>query len=432
MPIMPIPVPNWAGVRTFASIAVCFAFAIGMLISLLASPAGAQEPIKIGFSMALTGPLAANGKQALLGMKIWEEEINAKGGLLGRPVKLVYYDDQTTPSAVPAIYTKLIDVDKVDLVLGPYATNMAAPAMPVIMQKGKLFIILFGLDVNNAFKYNKFFAMIPTGPHTKPSFTEGFFDVAASQIPKPETVALVAADAEFSRNACEGAHENVKRHNFKIVYDKTYPPATTDYTPIVRAIQATNPDLVTICSYPLDSVGLVKAVNEIGFKPKMIGGAMVGLQATVFKTQLGPLLNGFVNYETWVPSKDMMFEGTADFFKKYQGRAAAEGVDPLGYYLGGWGYAYIQLLGDAINGANSLNDDVLADYIRKTTFKTIHGDIKFGAGGEWAVSRMLQVQYHDIKQGAGIDVFRGMDYQSVLTPGDLKTGNVIYPYEKAK
>jgi branched-chain amino acid transport system substrate-binding protein len=432
MSIMPIAAPNWAGVRTFASIAVCFAFAIGMLISLLASPAGAQEPIKIGFSMALTGPLAANGKQALLGMKIWEEEINAKGGLLGRPVKLVYYDDQTTPSAVPAIYTKLIDVDKVDLVLGPYATNMAAPAMPIIMQKGKLFIILFGLDVNNAFKYNKFFAMIPTGPHTKPSFTQGFFDVAALQIPKPETVALVAADAEFSRNACEGAHENVKRHNFKIVYDKTYPPATTDYTPIVRAIQATNPDLVTICSYPLDSVGLVKAVNEIGFKPKMIGGAMVGLQATVFKTQLGPLLNGFVNYETWVPSKDMMFEGTADFFKKYQGRAAAEGVDPLGYYLGGWGYAYIQLLGDAINGANSLNDDVLADYIRKTTFKTIHGDIKFGAGGEWAVSRMLQVQYHDIKQGAGIDVFRGMDYQTVLTPGDLKTGNVIYPYEKAK
>ena len=146
--------------------------------------AQAQEPIKIGFSMALTGPLAANGKQALLGMKIWEEEINAKGGLLGRPVKLVYYDDQTNPSTVPGIYTKLLDVDKVDLVLGPYATNMAAPAMPVIMQKGKMFIILFGLGVNTEFKYPKFFAMIPTGPDTKPSFTEGFFEVAAAQKPK--------------------------------------------------------------------------------------------------------------------------------------------------------------------------------------------------------------------------------------------------------
>ena len=82
------------------------------------------NPITIGFAMSLTGPLAANGKQALLGMQIWEEEINAKGGLLGRPVKLVYYDDQTNPSTVPGIYTKLLDVDKVDLVVGPYATNM--------------------------------------------------------------------------------------------------------------------------------------------------------------------------------------------------------------------------------------------------------------------------------------------------------------------
>src|SRR5262245_23207723 len=398
----------------------------------LAQVAQAQEPIKIGFSMALTGPLSGAGKQALLGMKIWEEETNAKGGLLGRPVKLIFYDDQTNASTVPGIYTKLIDVDKVDLVLGPYATNMAAPAMPVVIQKGKLFIILFGLDVNHEFKYNKFFAMIPTGPDTKASFTDGFYGLAMQQNPKPQTTALVAADAEFSRNACEGAREVAKRHNLKIVYDKTYPPATTDFIPIVRAIQATNPDLVAICSYPLDSVGMVKAVNELGFKPKMIGGAMVGLQATVFKNQLGPLLNGFVNYETWVPDKKMMYEGTEEFFKKYQDRAKAEGVDPLGYYLGGWGYAYIQVLGEAVKGANSLNDDKLAEYIRKTTFNTIHGPVKFGPGGEWEKGRMLQVQYHGIKQGDGIDVFRGMSYQSVLTPDDLKTGELIYPYEKAK
>ena len=123
--------------------------------------------------MALTGPLAANGKQALLGAKIWEETINKKGGLLGRPVKLVYYDDQSNPSTVPGIYTKLLDVDKVDLVTGPYATAMIAPAMPVVMQKGKVFIGLFGLAVNSEFNYPKYFAMIPSGPETKPSFTQG-------------------------------------------------------------------------------------------------------------------------------------------------------------------------------------------------------------------------------------------------------------------
>src|SRR6188474_3400834 len=415
--------------KTFARFAVGAVAAAVLAFAPNAATAQGGNPITIGFAMSLTGPLAANGKQALLGMQIWEEEINAKGGLLGRPVKLVYYDDQTNPSTIPGIYTKLLDVDKVDLVVGPYATNMAAPAMPVIMQKGKVFIILFGLAVNTEFKYPKFFAMIPSGPDPKPSFTAGFFEVAAAQNPKPTTVALVAADAEFANNACEGARTNAAKHGFKVVYDRRYPPATTDFAPIVRAIQAANPDIVTICSYPLDSVGMIKSVNEIGFKPKLIGGAMVGLQATVFKNQLGPLLNGFVNYETWVPSKEMMYEGTEDFFKKYQDRAKAEGVDPLGYYLGGWGYAYIQVLGDAVRGANSLKDDALAEYIRKTTFKTIHGSIKFGANGEWEKGRMLQVQYRGIKQGDGIDVFRGMSYQTVLTPADLKTGDVIYPYE---
>jgi branched-chain amino acid transport system substrate-binding protein len=419
---------KWRGaLASFVATAALAAFGV---------PAGAQapsgQPITIGFGMALTGPLAANGKQALLGAKIWEETINKKGGLLGRPVKLVYYDDQSNPSTVPGIYTKLLDVDKVDLVTGPYATAMIAPAMPVVMQKGKVFIGLFGLAVNSEFNYPKYFAMIPSGPETKPSFTKGFFDVAAQQNPKPQTVALVAADQEFSRNACEGARENAKAVGMRVVYDKTYPPTTTDFSPIVRAIQATNPDIVSVCSYPLDSVGMVKAVNEIGFKPKMIGGAMVGLQATVFKNQLGPLLNGWVNYETWVPAKNMTFEGTDEFFKKYQSRAQAAGVDPLGYYLGGWGHAYISVLGDAIKGTNSLDDNKLADYIKATTFKTIHGNIKFGANGEWAESGMLQVQYHGIKQGAGLETWRGMDYQTVLTPDKYKTGTVIYPDEKAK
>jgi branched-chain amino acid transport system substrate-binding protein len=404
--------------------AATFAFAAG-------ASAQSGEPIKIGLGMSLTGPLAANGKQALLGVKIWEETVNKKGGLLGRPVKLVYYDDQSKSSEVPGIYTKLLDVDKVDLVVGPYATAQIAPAMPVVMQKGKVFVGLFGLAVNSEFNYDKYFAMIPSGPDTKPSFTTGFFETAAAQNPKPKTVALVAADQEFSKNACEGARINAKKAGLDIVYDKTYPPSTTDFTPIVRAIQATNADIVTICSYPLDSVGMVKAVNEVGFKPKMIGGAMVGLQATVFKMQLGPLLNGFTNYETWVPAKTMETPGVVDFLKTYQAKAGAEGVDPLGYYLGTWGYAYMEVLQAGVEGAKTLDDAKIAAWLHANSIKTIMGDIKFGKDGEWATSRMLQVQYHDIKSGA-LDQFRGMDTQTVLTPTDLKTGNVIYPYEKAK
>jgi branched-chain amino acid transport system substrate-binding protein len=404
--------------------------------SLSALPAQAQDktPIKIGFAQSLTGFLSPNGKQALLGAEIWRDQVNAAGGLLGRPVELVYYDDKSSPQEVPGIYTKLLDVDHVDLVVSGYATNEVAPAMPVIVRKGKTFISLFALDVNAQFKYPKYFSILPTGQNTKGSFTEGFFEAAMAQNPKPQTVALSMADAEFSQNACEGARDNAKKANLKIVYDKAYPPPpkTTDFTPVVRAIQAANADLVVICSYPADSVGIVEAANEIGLKPKMFGGAMVGLQTTVFKDKLKGKLNGIVNYETWVPDEKEMYKGTKEFFAEYQKRAASAGVDPLGYYLGGWGYAQFQVLGDAVKAANSIEDDKLAAALKANTFETIMGSIKFGAKGEWAEGRMLQVQYHDIKPDSNLETWRGMSYQTVLTPKNLSTGSVIYPYEKAR
>src|SRR5262249_52889372 len=159
-----------------------------------------------------------------------------------------------------------------------------------------------------------------SGSDAKIDLTKDFFDIAMAQVPKPVTVAIVAADQEFSKNASDGARDNAKAAGLRVVYDKSYPPSTTDYTPIVRAIQATNPDIVVVCSYPPDSVGIVRAVNEIGFKPKMIGGAMVGPQNAAMKTALGPLLNGFVNYDFWLPVPKMDFPGVADLMKKYQAR----------------------------------------------------------------------------------------------------------------
>ena len=172
VPKLKLRMPAWVAGAAIALVA-CATFVV-------AGHAQTKEPIKIGFSMAQTGPLGPNGQQALLGMKIWEEETNAKGGLLGRPVQLVYYDDQSNPSTVPGIYTKLIDVDKVDLVVSGYATNMVAPAMPIIIQKKKTFVSLFALDANSEFHYPKYFSVIPTGPKTKPSFTEGVFQIAAA------------------------------------------------------------------------------------------------------------------------------------------------------------------------------------------------------------------------------------------------------------
>jgi branched-chain amino acid transport system substrate-binding protein len=347
-------------------------------------------------------------------------------------VQLITYDDQSNPSTVPGIYTKLLDVDKADVIIGGYATNMLAPAMPVVMQRNKNFIGLFGLAVNSEFKYPNYFAMIPSGPETKSEFTKGFFEIAMEQNPKPQTVAIAAADAEFSRNGAEGARQNAKKAGLKVVYDRSYPPATTDFAPIVRAMQAANPDLVVICSYPLDTVGMLRAINEIGFKPKMLGGGMVGLQSTSIKTQLGPLLNGVVNYDFWLPvDKLTSLPGSKAFLDKYQQRAPGEGVDPLGYYMGPFAYAQMQVLQQAIEATKSIDDKKLSDHMRATTYKTVVGDVKFGKDGEWEKGRVFQVQFQGV-QGNGVDQFKGVAHQVVVSPAEFKSGNVIYPYADAK
>ena len=251
------------------------------------------DPIRVGMSMALTGGVAPIGKQVLTALQIWRDDINAKGGLLGRPVELVFYDDQSNPANIPQIYTKLIDVDKVDLLIGPYATNMVAPAIPVLMQFKKTTIGILANAANSKFHYDQYFSMLPTGPEPQKAFSRGFFELAAGAKPRPKTVAIVAADAEFAQNAADGSRQTIKDiGGFETVFDRNYPPSTADFTPLLRAVQALNPDIVYVAAYPPDSVGIVRAANEIRLTPKMFGGTFIGLLVTPIKMQLGPLMNG--------------------------------------------------------------------------------------------------------------------------------------------
>jgi len=401
--------------------------AAAIAISVATSPSFAADPIKIGFAMAETGGLAVNGKAALATMQMWADDVNAKGGLLGRQVQLIHYDDQSSPSNVPGIYTKLLDVDKVDIVVGPYATAQIAPALPVVMQHNMAFPALLGLAVNSEFHYDKYFAMIPSGPSPKTSFTAGFFNVAMAQNPKPKTIAIAAADIEFSHNAADGARETAKNLGLTVVYDKTYPGNITDCGPVVRAIQAANPDIVMLASYPPDSACLLRAVKEIGYKPKIIGGGMVGLQATAIKQQLGPLLNGVITYDVWLPAQTMMFPGVADLLARYQAKAKDLGTDLLGYYMVPISYGYMQIVQQAVEGTKSLDQAKLADFMRQNTFKTVFGDVKFGKDGEWAQSRMLTVQFQGITSN-DLDQFKDPKKTIILDPSPFKSGDVLYPF----
>jgi branched-chain amino acid transport system substrate-binding protein len=410
------------------------AFAAALLAGLYCcSGASAQSgnPIKVGMSLALTGAGAPAGKMLQAAIEIWRDDVNAKGGLLGRPVEIIVYDDQSNPASVPGLYTKLISVDKADLLLGPYGTNFVAPVMPTIIQNKKMLISFTAIGINDQYHYDKYFSMVPVGSDGVNAFSKGFFEMAAKQNPKPQTVAIIAADAEFAQAAAQGAREELKKHGFKLIYDKSYPPSTTDFTPVMRAVQAANADIVFAGAYPPDSVGLVRAANEIGLTPKMFGGALIGQLVTPIKVQLGPVQNGLVIHESFVPSPKLNFPGLDDLMKRYQAKAAELKTDSIGYAFVPFGYTNGQILDQAITATKSLDHEVLAKYIHSHSFKTVVGELSFGKDGEWSKPRMVLTQFQNIAPN-NADQFKAGDHQPILWPPEFKTGEMIYPYADAR
>jgi branched-chain amino acid transport system substrate-binding protein len=399
-------------------------------LPMAAEPAAAADPIRIGLSLSITGPTSPAGKQVLAGLEIWRDDVNAKGGLLGRPVQLLYYDDQGSPANAPGIYAKLMGVDKVDLLIGPYSTNVIAASLPAIIQAKRTTIGIFGLGANKAFKYPRYFSMNSQGP-SPANYSKCVFDLAMEQTPKPKRIALIGADVEYSRNALDGARENAKAHGLEIVFERTYPLSTTEFTAIVRAMQATNPDVVFGATLPVDTVGIMRAADEIKFKPKMIGGAMLGLLVTGIKQQLGPMINGYISNEFYIPAPSLQFAGTKQMMSEYQKRAPGLGTDPLGFTYPPYAYAAGQILARAVTETKSFNDEVLADYIRKTKFDTVIGPIAFGENGEWTTPRIICIQFQGVT-GGDLAQFHDWKRQVVVYPPEYKAGGLIYPFEKAR
>jgi branched-chain amino acid transport system substrate-binding protein len=388
-----------------------------------------QPPIKIGMSMAQTGGLAAGGKSSLLGIEIWRDDINAKGGLLGRKVELVVYDDKSSASETPAIYSKLLDVDKVDFLFGPYATVPTAPIMPMVKQRGLLFLGNFGFQVNHTVKHDMFFNNAPWGPAD--SWARGFIDIGMKAGSK--SIAILAADQEFAQHIAKTAKAVAGEKSVTVVYEQNYPPNTVEFSTMMRAIRSTKPDMVFIASYPPESVAILRAVNEIGVgdSVKIFGGGMVGLQFASIMESQGSLMNGVLNYNSWLPEPSMQFPGMKEFLEKYAKRAVEAKVDPLGYYLPPFGYAMGQLLEGAVNGTKGLDQKALAKYLRENEHQTIVGPIAFSDDGERKVSSTLLAQFRGVTD-KNIEQFRTAGKQVIVFPERLKTGEIVVPYEAAR
>jgi branched-chain amino acid transport system substrate-binding protein len=407
-----------------------FGWATGVVALGLTARAGAEgPPIKIGMSMPQTGGLAAGGKASLLGIEIWRDDINARGGLLGRKVELVVYDDKSSASETPAIYAKLLDVDKVDLLFAPYATVPTAPILPLVKQRGMLLMGNFSFQVNSKVGHDMWFNNAPWGPAD--AWASSFLSLG--QKAGGKTVALLSADQEFAQNLAKTAREVAKKRNLPIVFDQAYPPSTVEFSSIIRALDAAKPDIVYVASYPPDSAAILRAVNEIGVgdNVKIFGGAMVGLQFAGVMQNLGSLLNGVVNFNTWLPEPSMYFDGTKAFFETYSKRAVEAKVDPLGYYLAPFGFAMGQLIEEAVNATKSLDQKTLAKYLRDNVHHTIVGPIEYAADGEWKETATLEAQFRGVVD-KNVDQFRSSGKQVILFPDRLKTGDLIFPFEAAR
>lgn len=401
--------------------------AAGLALTATAPVAAQQAPIKVGLGIAQTGALSGGGKAALVALQLWRDDINAKGGLLGRKVELISYDDQSSAQTTPGIYSKLIDVDKVDLLIAPYGTVPTAPLMPMMKQRGLLLMGNFSFQANHTVKHDMWFNNAPWSDAG--SWSDGFFKLAAGANAK--TVAFLAADQEFAQNLANGARKIAQQLGLKTVYEQNYPPTTVDFSSMMRAIRAAKPDVVFVMSYPNDSAAIVRATREIGVgdSVKLFGGGMVGLQFTPIMEALGSNLNGIVNYNSYVPG--LNFPGIKEYFDRYTPRAIAAKVDPLGYYITPYNYAIGQMLEQAVTATKSLDHKKIAEYLRGNEIKTIVGSYKWGPDGERTNPAVVMVQFRGIVD-KNMDQFKQPGKQVILDPAGVKNGEIIMPFEKAQ
>jgi len=382
------------------------------------TPAKSQDSIKIAVTLPITGTYTVYSEPALRAINAWADQINATGGLLHRHVEFLVYDNAASPATAATIYRRLIESQKPDFTIAGFGAAVVAPGISAFKRSGG---VLMGLAAGKVTTEPspRYFNVSPTAPPSVESLTDGFFDVAVQQKPAPSSVAILAARAELSEKTAEGARQNVKKYGLKVVFDAQYSPTTSDFTAMVRQAQQSYPDLVVICSYPLDSEAIVKAVSEAEFKPMMIGGAMLGLQAATIKERLGSLLNGFTNFETAIPSRRQMF-GT---YSKL--------IDKLGSAFetqyAGWAFASLEVIEQAVRATETLNPENVSAYIHSHLFHTVVGDVRFAGDGDLLQDRIFLVQYRGVSPGAPVQ-----ETQTVLSPAAYKTGNLIYPFGAAR
>jgi branched-chain amino acid transport system substrate-binding protein len=371
-----------------------FLKALGSTVALAAlTPlARAQgQPIRVGSTMSMTGPLAATAIIHKISTEIFIEGLNRRGGLLGRPIEWVMKDDQSKPDLARTQYEQLITVDKVDLVMGPYATANSLAAMGVAQRYGK-FIITNSFGIPSLAKYDMHFPAYAMGHDpgtTSPTTLVDSFQAAGL---RPQTVALVTSKFPSVVFMSNGAREVFKKRGMREVLWLEWEFGNRDFGSIASRIKDSNPDFLWVGSIGPESIQLLEALAKIDYRPKL-HFHLYPTPGPMAQSPLGANALSFTTFEQHAP-----FTSTpayTEVFKTFNDRAAKANLPDTAFELqaanafAGW-----QVLEAGVRGTNSLDDKRIADWLRKNRVDTIVGRLRFDGPNNYGddANRIKQVQ----------------------------------------
>jgi len=362
------------------ALAVAIALGVGGVV-----PATAQGPIRIGASLSLTGTYAKLGKNQHEGYQLCEKELNAKGGVLGRKVQFVVYDDQSMPATAVRLYEKLITEDKVDAIMGPYSSPVTEAAVNVTEKYKKVMVAPLAATTSIFKKGRKYIFMVISPAEV---YLEGLLDMAAKRALK--TVAVVNEDTLFSKAAASGAVELAKKKGLQVVFTEAYPKGNTDFSALLTKLKAANAEVLAAATYFDDAVALTRQMKELDVNPKMYGVTVGGDLPEFYDTlkQNAEYIYGATQWEPTLP-----YPGNQEWHETYKKEF---GHEPS--YHSAAGYAGCVIYAEAAKRANTLDADRVREQLLKLETRTIFGDYKVDADGFQVAHKMVTFQWQKEKK----------------------------------
>jgi branched-chain amino acid transport system substrate-binding protein len=379
---------------------VC-ALAVALAVAAAALPATAQGPIRIGASLSLTGTYAQPGRYQHEGYQLCEKDLNAKGGLLGRPVQLVVYDDQSTPATGVRLYEKLITEDKVDAVMGPYSSAISEAVATVTEKYSKVNVSPLAATTSIFKKGRKYMFMVISPAEV---YLEGLVDIAAKRGLK--TIAIINEDTLFPKTSAQGTADLAKKAGLQVVFTEAYPKGNQDFSALLTKLRALNPDVVAAATYFDDAVAIARQMKELNVNPKMFG-VTVGGDIPKFQELLkgtAEYIYGSSQWEGVLP-----YPGAKEFHDAYVKQFNHEPS-----YHSAAGYAGCMIYAEGVRKAGTLDADKIRDALLALKTRTMFGDYQVDKDGFQTAHKMVLLQWQDGKR-------------VVVWPDDLATGKVRFP-----